>query len=155
MNAYEILECDQEATQDQLKVAYHRLLLVHHPDKQIEAQNDVESFLKIQSAYKLLSNPSQRANYDSLLKELALKEKANQFGVESDSVSLLLEKDFDYRDGVYSCECARCGGIYSVTKIEIQDLLKELVNTDTTDTQSLIAALQCNTCSLITNVLII
>ena len=157
MNAYDILECKQDASQEELKTSYHRLLLIHHPDKQIKQTSGIDKFLFLQSAYKLLSNSTSRLNYDSLLKQTELKQKASQINDNDESMSLLLDKDFEFDSelAMYTREC-RCGGFYSIRKVQLNDLLENLLNENEKDTSALlVASLECNTCSLLINVLII
>ncbi|PRP88641.1 hypothetical protein PROFUN_02737 [Planoprotostelium fungivorum] len=52
-----------EATEDEIKSAYRKLVLVYHPDKNTEI-ND-EAFKKIQEAFDKLSDPKKRRMYDS------------------------------------------------------------------------------------------
>ncbi|KAG7450990.1 DnaJ-domain-containing protein [Guyanagaster necrorhizus] len=63
---YQLLEVDENATADELKRAFRRLALVHHPDKN---PNDVEGatkrFAAMQQAYEVLSDEQERAWYDS------------------------------------------------------------------------------------------
>lgn len=63
---YVLLEVQQTATSADLKKAYRRRALECHPDKNIE---DVEGatalFAQIQEAYEVLSDPQERAWYDS------------------------------------------------------------------------------------------
>lgn len=60
MNLYEVLKCEREATQQEIKNAYRHLARVHHPDK----GGDVKEFQKIVEAYEVLSDPVKRARYD-------------------------------------------------------------------------------------------
>ena len=69
MNAYDILECTQVSSHEEIKSSYHRLLLIHHPDKKSQQDHDqnvcpIDGFLKLQSAYKILSDKTQRLAYD-------------------------------------------------------------------------------------------
>ncbi|KDE82750.1 diphthamide biosynthesis protein [Aspergillus oryzae 100-8] len=64
---YEILniqstETTAQLSKQQLKLAYHKALLKHHPDK---ASSVADS---ITTAYKTLSNPQLRAEYDRALR---------------------------------------------------------------------------------------
>lgn len=58
---YEVLGVEATATQDEIKKAYRKLALQHHPDK----GGDPEEFKKLNGAYEILSNPEKRAIYDN------------------------------------------------------------------------------------------
>eukprot|EP00755_Sulcionema_specki_P001013 Sspe_Gene.116166::Locus_104857_Transcript_1_1_Confidence_1.000_Length_1185::g.116166::m.116166 len=57
---YEILGVSPTASQEEIKKAYHKAALKHHPDR----KGDVNMFKKVQEAYGVLSNPQKRALYD-------------------------------------------------------------------------------------------
>ncbi|XP_062028982.1 chaperone protein dnaJ A6-like [Rosa rugosa] len=59
-NYYDILEVPKNSSQDDLKKAYRRAAMKHHPDK----GGDVEKFKELGHAYKVLSDPQQRVIYD-------------------------------------------------------------------------------------------
>ncbi|KAM5352142.1 hypothetical protein ACJ41O_004865 [Fusarium nematophilum] len=63
---YDLLGVERSATDDEIKRAYRRKALELHPDRNI---NDVETatrrFAEIQAAYEILSDPQERAWYDS------------------------------------------------------------------------------------------
>lgn len=61
MEYYNILGVSKTATQDEIKKAYRKLVMEHHPDK----GGDINKFTKVQEAYEVLSNPSKRQEYDS------------------------------------------------------------------------------------------
>lgn len=66
-NPYTILGVPKEATQQQIKSAYRKLALKHHPDKQSTEEGKKEAtvvFAKISNAYEILGDPAQRQNYD-------------------------------------------------------------------------------------------
>ncbi|KAB2946409.1 DnaJ domain-containing protein [Candidatus Methanoperedens sp. BLZ2] len=60
---YEILEVDKKATQEDIKSAYRRLVMLDHPDKNklLEAEG---MFKGIAEAYSVLSEPGKRKQYD-------------------------------------------------------------------------------------------
>ena len=60
-NYYEILGVNEDAGQDEIKRAYRKLVVIHHPDK----GGDKEQFQKIQEAYDTLSDPEKKRQYDS------------------------------------------------------------------------------------------
>jgi hypothetical protein len=66
-NPYKILGVPKDATQQQIKVAYRKLALKHHPDKQSTdegRQQATVSFAKISNAYEILGDEHQREQYD-------------------------------------------------------------------------------------------
>lgn len=62
---YELLHVEQSATSDEIRKAYRKLALKHHPDKNpdnVEQANKI--FHKLQEAYEILSDDTERAWYD-------------------------------------------------------------------------------------------
>jgi len=57
---YEVLGLQKGASDDEIKKAYRKLAMKHHPDK----GGDPEEFKKIQGAYDVLSDPQKRENFD-------------------------------------------------------------------------------------------
>jgi len=57
---YKILGVSKSASSDEIKKAYRKLALEHHPDK----GGDEAEFKKINEAYQVLSDPQKRAQYD-------------------------------------------------------------------------------------------
>lgn len=57
---YNELKVNRVASSSEIKKAYHKLALRHHPDK----GGDPESFKKIQAAYEVLSDEEKRKRYD-------------------------------------------------------------------------------------------
>ncbi|OEL14511.1 hypothetical protein BAE44_0024469 [Dichanthelium oligosanthes] len=61
---YKVLEIDYDASDDTIKLSYRRLALMWHPDKH-KGDNDVTAkFQEINEAYKVLSDPAKRLEYD-------------------------------------------------------------------------------------------
>ena len=63
-NLYNILEIKKEATQNEIRVAYKKLALQWHPDKNEDKILAETKFKKICEAYTVLSNPDKRRLYD-------------------------------------------------------------------------------------------
>jgi len=57
---YETLEVEKTATAAQIKKAYRKLAVKHHPDK----GGDEHKFKEISAAYEILSDEEKRKNYD-------------------------------------------------------------------------------------------
>ena len=61
---YEILGISRDATEDDIKKAYRKLALKHHPDRNPESKEAEEKFKEASEAYQVLSDPQKRATYD-------------------------------------------------------------------------------------------
>mmetsp|Transcript_14753 Transcript_14753/g.20848 ORF Transcript_14753/g.20848 Transcript_14753/m.20848 type:complete len:266 (-) Transcript_14753:42-839(-) len=65
---YETLEVNQDATSTDIKKAYRRLALQHHPDRNNGSDESTEKFKEIGEAYEVLSDSEKRKQYDWALK---------------------------------------------------------------------------------------
>jgi DnaJ-class molecular chaperone len=63
---YDVLEVDRNATEDEIKKAYRKLAIVHHPDKNKGDPEADAKFKEISNAYSVLSNPETKNRYDML-----------------------------------------------------------------------------------------
>src|SRR2546425_5620273 len=61
---YEILGISRTATDQEIKSAYRRLAMRHHPDKNPNDATAEEKFKEAAEAYAVLSDPEQRRRYD-------------------------------------------------------------------------------------------
>ncbi|MGL1903235.1 MAG: DnaJ domain-containing protein [Fibrobacterales bacterium] len=66
-NFYELLGVESKATEPEIKLAYRKLAIQLHPDKNPEG-NTKEAFTEAARAYETLYNPVTRAEYDDSLK---------------------------------------------------------------------------------------
>ncbi len=62
---YKILGVEKDANDNEIKKAYRKLAIVHHPDKNPDDESAAERFKDIGEAYETLSDPEKRARYDS------------------------------------------------------------------------------------------
>src|SRR5213595_785753 len=63
---YEILGVAKNAPEDDIKKAYRKLAMKHHPDRNQgdSAKKSEEHFKEAKEAYEMLSDPQKRAAYD-------------------------------------------------------------------------------------------
>lgn len=61
---YEILGVRKDSSEQELKSAYRKLAIQHHPDKNAGDKEAEEKFKEGAEAYSVLSDPDQRARYD-------------------------------------------------------------------------------------------
>ncbi len=66
MNYYETLGITKNATPEEIKRAYRKLASQHHPDK----GGDTAMFQKVEEAYRVLSDPQKRAEYDNPVQQM-------------------------------------------------------------------------------------
>jgi molecular chaperone DnaJ len=63
-NYYDILWISESASESEIKTAFRKLAMKHHPDK----WGDAEQFKKINEAYQVLSDDSKKSQYDAFRK---------------------------------------------------------------------------------------
>ena len=63
-NPYEVLGVARDATDADIKRAYHKLVLKYHPDKNPGDKTAEEKFKEVNNAFDILKDPQKRAAYD-------------------------------------------------------------------------------------------
>src|SRR3954471_7820211 len=63
---YEVLGVTKNASDEEIKKAYRKLAMKHHPDRNQGSTSKIseESFKEAKEAYEMLSDPQKRAAYD-------------------------------------------------------------------------------------------
>src|SRR5277367_4134090 len=61
---YEVLGVERAADMEEIKKAYRKLALKHHPDRNPNDKSAEEKFKELSEAYEALSDPVSRGAYD-------------------------------------------------------------------------------------------
>jgi molecular chaperone DnaJ len=61
---YEVLGIAKNASDDEIKKAYRKLAMKHHPDRNAGNKEAEEKFKEAKEAYEVLSDADKRAAYD-------------------------------------------------------------------------------------------
>lgn len=102
MNYYKILGIPDFSDIEQVKKAYRRLSLQHHPDNFINESAEVQNYhigiqQQLNEAYNVLSNADQKKKYDFDLRQRFSKKKENYNSYKSD-YNDMYESDFRNMD---------------------------------------------------------
>ncbi len=62
---YDVLGVNKNSTPEQIKVAYRKLAVKHHPDKNKGNKASEEKFKEASEAYHVLSDNERKQNYDN------------------------------------------------------------------------------------------
>ncbi|KAF9264064.1 hypothetical protein L218DRAFT_1076636 [Marasmius fiardii PR-910] len=127
VNYYDVLCISRTASLQEIKTAYHRSLLLHHPDKSASrpgARETGNSSLPtsclpveietIKAAYAALSSPKSRREHDALID--------GRDGMVSRPAQFVSLEEFEEdatKTGVWSYPC-RCGGVYKITEDDME-----------------------------------
>lgn len=119
---YDLLGVNSDASDSELKKAYRKKALLHHPDKNRDNIEDAtEAFAQIRVAYEVLSDPQERAWYDSH-KDQILNDSTvyddnveNATNVDSELTGVTTEELLRFFDaGMYSRIDNSPAGLYQI-----------------------------------------
>jgi Ca-activated chloride channel homolog len=84
---YEVLEISNNATMEEIRLAYFELARLYHPDAN-PSQRAKEWFFQIQEAYEILSNPEKRKKYDDSIRNRKVIKEQVEISVKYSTQSL-------------------------------------------------------------------
>jgi diphthamide biosynthesis protein 4 len=117
-NFYEILNVEPNASAEEIKKSYQRLVMLHHPDKSTAtATTDANAFLELDEAWKVLRDADARKVYDAEL---------FQQDYETNPIihETLTTGQFEYDPESESfCHGCRCGGNYVLPDFDENECL--------------------------------
>lgn len=64
MDPYKVLGLDRNASENDIKKAYHKLVMQYHPDKNPGDKKAEEKFKEVNNAYEILKDPVKKQNFD-------------------------------------------------------------------------------------------
>lgn len=109
---YALLGVDPRATADEIKSAYHRTLLAHHPDKaRPSASSSSMDFAQLKQAYATLSSANLRREYDAKAVEVRTQRPAQVVSLD--------EFEEQAGGGVWRYPC-RCGRAYVLREEDME-----------------------------------
>ena len=65
-NYYKILEVEDDASEEEIKLAYRRLAKKYHPDLNKNDPHAKDKFIEVKEAYDILIDPQKRKIYDQI-----------------------------------------------------------------------------------------
>lgn len=107
---YTVLKCTNNATYDELKRNYQRLIKEHHPDKNTKTMNNNRDYcIKIDQAWKILRDEKLRKEYDASLLQ-------HQISVNTLIYAELDKNDIEFKDNNSTNYPCRCGDNFVIEK---------------------------------------
>ncbi|KAK6192416.1 hypothetical protein SNE40_003885 [Patella caerulea] len=134
-NFYSVLDCGDFSGIDELRRSYIKLVKKYHPDKAVPSENTPQyslpdatgdrhtspsnsndTFIKIDKAWKILSDTELRKRYDIVLKQRLLSQ---DWPIQDEVMIGDFEVDDDDDDDHLLHQC-RCGGYYVLSKDDMK-----------------------------------
>ncbi|GAA6223257.1 dnaJ homolog subfamily C member 5-like isoform X1 [Lates japonicus] len=135
---YKVLGLEKGATPEEIKKAYRKLALRHHPDKNPDNPEAAERFKEINNANSILSDENKRKIYDEF-GSMGLY-VAEQFGDESVKYYFLMTKCWFKAlmvcCGIFTCCCCFCCCCFCCGKMKSSEEEENFVYMDPDDLEA-------------------
>lgn len=164
---YSILGVSKDSTTAEIKSAYHKLLLAHHPDKQhsqpVEGDHKpLHSIQQLQQAYRTLIDEDERRFYEDALHAHYIKlglvngQDNSGHGIDINGIDKLDLSEFaevenDDEEVSFTHVCPRCSAEngFVVTEKELEEGISlHGVTVDSARNSNYQLLIQCSSCSL-------
>lgn len=110
---YDILNCNENATYEELKTSYQKLVREHHPDKC--ERPTIDTYHQIDEAWKTLKDSNLRKEYNAKLINDRLSSQVMKYASLNTN-----ELDYNSEEDIYTYNC-RCGGVYILNSDNIKE----------------------------------
>lgn len=130
---YQLLGVARDAGAEEIKKAYRKLALQHHPDKNDGSKESEEKFKEITRAYEVLKDPDQRAIYDRYGEQgLSRGGGGGQQGFDFSDALEVFMRDFGGFGDLFGAAAGRGRGAPGPAKgqslrVRVQVTLKEVI----------------------------
>ncbi|MCL7026378.1 hypothetical protein MKW94_026953 [Papaver nudicaule] len=154
---YDILSVKEDADYEEIRKGYRSAIIISHPDKiqaTTKTSSDMqrETFLMVQEAWEILSDPKTRGSYDRELRDLRRGDTETAEDVNLEEM-MVEEAAGEVLELFYEC---RCGDYFSVDSIELGEMGYSLGRRDESkifihhkpDSIPATVILPCGSCSL-------
>ncbi len=97
LNYYQVLKVSNDATTAEIKSAYRKLARKYHPDVNDGDKDSSKNFARIAKAYKIVSDPQDRAYYDRQLLRAKFSQNSSLFDLENPHASRAKQMMYEQR----------------------------------------------------------
>ena len=121
VDVYEVLGVRDDASAEELRRAYQQLALQHHPDRARNGSAGTDSneeFQRIQTAWELIRDPTERRRYDAERRSKALYDASIVYRTDEVDLGEMDYTEDDAGEGVWKHAC-RCGETFVITEQQL------------------------------------
>ena len=125
MNYYEVLGVAKTASPEEIKRAYRKLASQHHPDK----GGDTAKFQQVEEAYRVLSDPQKRAEFDNPMPQMGPNHFHFNFGQGQGDIQDIFNQFFGGQNPFSQQHQRRNKDIRADIAVSLSETLDEQIKT--------------------------